>query len=147
MSDEITLLVLRMAKENPTWGYDRIAGALANLGHEISDQTVGNLLKQHGIEPAPLRKRQTTWSTFIKSHWDVLAAVDFTTVEVWTKRGLVTFYLLFVMELKTRRVHFAGSTANPNSSWMRQVARNITDAEDGFLRGKRYVIMGSVRPV
>lgn len=88
-----------MAKENPTWGYDRIQGALANLGHAISDTTVGNILKAHGIEPAPERKKTTTWKTFIKSHWDVLAAVDFTTIEVWTTRGLVTFYLLFVMEL------------------------------------------------
>jgi len=110
ISDEVKQLVLRMAKENPDWGYDRIQGALGNLGHEISDQTVGNILKAHGIEPAPERKRQTTWKTFLKAHWDVLGAIDFTTVEVWTKGGLVTFYLLFVMELKTRRVHFAGCT-------------------------------------
>ncbi len=100
-------LILRFAKENPTWGYDRIQGALANVGYHISDTTVGNVLKAHGIEPAPDRKRQTTWRTFIRAHWDVLAAIDFTTIEVWTKGGLVTFYLLFVMELKTRRVHFA----------------------------------------
>ena len=78
---------------------DRIQGALANVGYHISDSTVGNVLKEHGIEPAPDRKRQTTWKTFIKSHWDVLAAIDFTTIEVWTKGGLVTYYLLFVMEL------------------------------------------------
>ena len=102
---EIVDLILRFARENPSWGYDRIQGALANVGHRISDTTVGNVLKQHGIEPAPDRKRQTTWKTFIKSHWDVLAAIDFTTVEVWTKGGLVTYYLLFVMELATRRVH------------------------------------------
>jgi putative transposase len=99
VAKETEELVLRMAKENPTWGYDRIQGALANLGHAISDTTVGNILKAHGIEPAPERKKTTTWKTFIKSHWDVLAAVDFTTIEVWTTRGLVTFYLLFVMEL------------------------------------------------
>ena len=103
-SEEITQLVLQMARENPSWGYDRIVGALANLGHQISDQTVGNILKAHGIEPAPERKRQTTWKTFIQSHWDVLGAIDFTTIEVWTKGGLVTFYLLFVMEIATRRV-------------------------------------------
>ena len=95
-------LILRFAKENLDWGYDRIQGALANVGYHISDTTVGNVLKEHGIEPAPDRKRQTTWKTFIKSHWDVLAAIDFTTVEVWTKGGLVTFYLLFVMELKPK---------------------------------------------
>jgi len=132
---------LQMARENPSWGYDRIVGALANLGHQISDQTVGNILKAHGIEPAPQRKRQTTWKTFIQSHWDVLGAIDFTTIEVWTKGGLVTYYLLFVMELATRRVHFAGCTPNPDGRWMQQIARNLTDVEDGFLKGKRYVLM------
>jgi len=134
-------LILRFAKENPSWGYDRIQGALANVGYHISDTTVGNTLKAHGIEPAPDRQRQTTWATFLKAHWNVLAAIDFTTVEVWTKGGLVTFYLLFAMELKSRRVHFAGCTTNPGASWMKQVARDLTNFEDGFLTGKRYVIM------
>ncbi len=134
-------LILRFAKENPSWGYDRIQGALANVGYHISDQTVGNVLKEHGIEPAPGRKRRTTWKTFLKSHWDVLAAIDFTTIEVWTKRGLVTFYLLFVIEVATRRVHFAGCTASPTEQWMKRVAINLTDCVDGFLLGKRYVLM------
>jgi putative transposase len=141
VADEIRALVARLASENPTWGYDRIQGALANLGHTLSDATVGNILKQHGIEPAPDRKRQTTWQTSLQAHWDVLAAVDFTTVEVWTKNGLVTVYLLFVMELATRRVHFAGCSTNPDQGWMKQVARNLTDAEEGFLNGKRYILM------
>ena len=134
-------LVLRFSKENPSWGYDRIQGALANVGYEISDRTVGNILKAHGIEPAPRRQRTGSWSTFLKAHWDVLAAIDFTTVEVWTKGGLVTFYLLFVMELKTRRVHFAGCTVNPHEAWMKQTARELTNFEDGFLNGKRYILM------
>lgn len=138
---EVEELVLRLAKENTTWGYDRIAGALANLGHELSDTTVGNILKAHGIEPAPQRKKTPRWSTFIMSHWDSLAAVDFTTVEVWTTRGLVTFYLLFVMELATRRVRFAGCTANPHGPWMKQVARELTACDDGFLKGKKYLLM------
>ena len=79
---EIVDLVVRMAKENPSWGYDRIQGALANVGYHISDTTVGNILKAHGIEPAPDRQRTGSWSTFLKAHWDVLAAVDFTTIEV-----------------------------------------------------------------
>jgi hypothetical protein len=140
-SEEITQLVLRMARENPGWGYDRIVGAPANLGHRISDQTVGNILKAQGIEPAPARKRQTTWKTFLQLHWDVLGKIDFTTIEVWTTGGLVTFYLLLVMEIVTRRVHFAGCTPNPDDLWMMQIARNVTDAEDGFLQGKRYVLM------
>ena len=138
---EVVELVLRMARENPTWGYDRIQGALANLGHDIADTTVGNILKDHGIEPAPDRKRQTTWKAFLKAHWDVLISVDFTTIEVWTHSGLVTYYLLFVMEVATRRVHFAGCTPNPDDPWMRQVARNLTDGFDGFLNGKKYLIM------
>jgi transposase InsO family protein len=130
-----------MARENPTWGYDRIEGALANLGHKISDTTVGNILRDHGIEPAPERKRQTTWKTLLKAHWDVLGATDFTTIEVWTKGGLVTIYLLFVMEVGTRRVDFVGSTTNPTKTWMKQIARNLTDSFDGFLLGKRYLLM------
>ena len=133
-----------MARENPTWGYDRIQGALANLGHEICDQTVGNILKEHGIEPAPERKRQplaTTWKSFLKSHWEALGAIDFTTIEVWTKSGLITHYVLFVMKLATRRVHFAGCTTHPNEAWMQQIARNLTDSCEGFLLGIRYVLM------
>jgi hypothetical protein len=95
VAQELIELVLRMAKENPTWGYDRIQGALANLGHSVSDSTVGNILKAHGIEPAPDRRRQSTWKTFLEAHWDVLASIDFTTIAVWTKSGLVTCYLLF----------------------------------------------------
>jgi putative transposase len=134
-------LILRFARDNPTWGYDRIQGALANVGYGISDTTVGNVLKSHGTEPAPDRRWQTTWKTFLKAHWEVLAAIDFTTVEVWTTKGLVTFYLLFVMELTTRRVHCAGITTNPNEVWMKQIARNLTAADDSFLCGKRYLLM------
>jgi transposase InsO family protein len=141
ITEEVKELVLRLAKENPRWGYDRIQGALANLGQVLSATTVANILKEHGIEPAPERKRQTTWKTFLKAHWQVLAAVDFTTIEVWSSRGLVTCYLLFVMELATRRVHFAGVTPNPDEAWMKQIARNLTAESEGFLLGKRYVLM------
>ena len=106
-------LVIQMARENPSWGYDRIQGALANLGHEISGQTVGNILKDHGIEPASTRRCTVDWPTFLKAHWDVLASIDLTTLEVWTKSGLVTYYLLFVMELRSRRVHFSGLHRQP----------------------------------
>ncbi len=93
-------LTLQFAKENPTWGFDRIQGELSKVGYVICDTTVSNILKEHGIEPAPTRKRTGSWATFLKSHWDVIAAIDFISVEVWTKGGLVTFYLLFVMERK-----------------------------------------------
>ena len=141
VAQEIVELVLRMAKENPTWGYDRIQGSLSNLGCPVSAKTVGNILKAHGIEPAPDRKRQSTWKSFLEAHWDVLASIDFTTIETWTKSGLVTVYLLFVMELATRRVFFAGCTANPDEQWMIQVARNLSDANDGFLGDKKYLLM------
>jgi putative transposase len=98
VSDEVVDPVLRIARENPGWGYDRIQGALANLGHLISNTWVGSILKAHGVDPAPDRRRQSTWKSFLQAHWDVLASVDFTTIEVWTKGGLVTVYLLFVME-------------------------------------------------
>jgi transposase InsO family protein len=141
VSKEVVEQVLRIARESPSWGYDRIQGALANLGHRVSDTTVANILKAHGIEPAPERRRRSTWKNLLEAHWDVLASVDVTTIEVWTKRGLVTCYVLFVMELATRRVKLAGLTANPDEAWLLQVARNVTDAEQGFLRGKKYLLM------
>ncbi len=93
----IVNLALQFAKENPTWGCDRIQGEIAKIGYHICDTTVSNFLKSHGIDPAPDRKRTGSWATFLKSHRDVLAAINFTSVEVWTRNELVTFYLLFVM--------------------------------------------------
>lgn len=90
--DEVKQLVTRIIKENSFWGYDRIADAVGNVGYKISDESVRNILKEQGIEPTPDRKFQTKWSKFLKAHWEVLAAIDLTTVEVWTKGGLVTFY-------------------------------------------------------
>ncbi|MCP4855009.1 MAG: hypothetical protein GY903_11005, partial [Fuerstiella sp.] len=108
---EVIDAIVRFARENPTWGDDRIQGALRNVKYHISDSTVANVLKAHGIEPAPDRQRTPAWSTFLKAHWDSIFATDFTTVEVcWTRNGLVTFYVLAVMHLKTRRVHIAGIT-------------------------------------
>lgn len=133
-------LVLRFARENPTWGYDRIQGALANVGCRVSDTTVGNTLKQHGLEPAPDRRRTGAWSTFLKAHWETLAAIDFTACEVWTLKGLVTYYILIVIELKTRRVEIAGVTTHPDAAWMTQIARNLTD-EAGFLRECTHLIL------
>ncbi len=130
-----------MARENDTWGYDRIQGALANLGHLIAPNTVKNILKRHGIEPAPEREKRTSWATFLKAHWNVMAATDFFTVEVWTPRGLITYYVLFIIHLSTRSVHIAGVTAAPNRAFMKQVARNLTDVEDGFLLEKLFLIM------
>jgi transposase InsO family protein len=130
-----------MARENVSWGYDRIQGALANLGHIVAPNTVKNILKRHGIEPAPEREKRTSWTTFLKTHWDVMAATDFFTVEVWTPRGLVTYYVLFIIHLSTRSVHIAGLTTAPDGAYMKQVARNLIDVGDGFLSKSRYLIM------
>jgi len=133
-------LIVRLARENRSWGYDRIVGALANLGYTVSDQTVGNILKRHGLPPAPERKTTTTWKEFIRTHLDVLVATDFFTAEVWTLGGLVTYYVLFFLQLSSRQVHVAGVTPHPNEAWMMQVARHMTMEEWGFLSPGQYLI-------
>jgi putative transposase len=140
VSPEVEALVVRLARENRGWGYDRIVGALANLGYQVSDQTVGNILRRHDIAPAPERSRTTTWKEFIKSHMDVLAGADFFTVEVLTWRGLVTYYVLFFIEAGSRRVWLGGITRHPDSCWMEQVARNATMQDTGYLNGCRYLL-------
>jgi putative transposase len=140
IDQELEALVVRMARENRSWGYDRIVGALANLGHTISDQSVGNILKRHGLPPAPERKTTTTWKEFIRTHMDILVATDFFTAEVWTLGGLVTYYVLFFIHLGSRKVHIAGMTPHPNAAWMMQVVRNVTMEEWGFLAPGQYLI-------
>src|SRR6266487_4454743 len=136
----IEALVIRMAEENRDWGYRRIQGALANLGHVLAHGTIANILKHHGIEPAPERSRKTTWKEFLSRHWGQIVASDFFTVEVWTRAGLQRFVVLFFIELSTRRVEVGGITRVANGLWMTQIARNLTDAVDGFFIGKRYLI-------
>ena len=140
IDDEIEQWVMRMAKENSDWGYDRIVGAMANPGYRLSDQTVGNILQRHGILPAPERKRTTTWADFIRVHMAVLAGTDFFSVEVLTLCGLVTYYVLFFIRLESRRVEVAGITQHPNEAWMKQIARNVTMDEWGFLDNCSYLI-------
>jgi Homeodomain-like domain len=137
---EIEALVVRFARENRGWGYDRIVGALANLGHSVSDRTVGNILRRHDLEPAPQRSRGTTWHEFIRRHMDVLAGMDFFTVEVLSWRGLATYYVLFFIELESRRVWLGCITQHPDAGWMQQVARNATMEESGYLNGRRYLL-------
>jgi putative transposase len=141
VSEAVEQLVVRMAEENPTWGYQRIQGALANLGHRIDKITVRNILRRHHLEPAPQRRHAgMSWAQFLTQHWEVLAATDFFTLEVATWHGLVTYYVLFVMELATRRVEIAGITPHPTAAFMQQCARQLTDPFDGFLLGKRYLL-------
>jgi hypothetical protein len=140
ISREVEQLIVRMAKENRDWGYDRIAGALANLGYEICDQTVGNVLQRHGLPPAPERKRTTTWSAFIRTHLALLAGTDFFTAEVLTLGGLVTYYVLLFIHLESRRVDVAGITVHPDEPWMKQMARNVTAEGYGALQDCRYLL-------
>ena len=140
IDSELGRLIVRMARENPGWGYDRIVGALANLGHEISDQTVGNILRRHGVPTAPERKHTTGWADFIRAHMAVLAGTDFFSVEVLTLRGLVTYYVLFFIRLESRQVEIAGVTRHPAEGWMKQIARNVTLEGWGFLEGCRYLL-------
>ncbi len=135
---EIQRLIVRMALENPRWGCTRIRGALMNLGHEVGRNTIKRVLAENGIDP--VGRRPMAWKTFLRAHWGAIAATDFFTVEVVTWRGLVRYFVLFVIDLKSRRVEIAGITASPNGDWMQQVARNLVDCEDGFLLGSHYLI-------
>ena len=137
---ELAELVVRMAVENPQWGYTRLRGALSNLGHDIARNTVKRILHDHGIDPAPERARRTKWKAFLQAHWDGLAAADLFTVEVLTLAGLRRYLVFFVIELKTRRVHIAAIHPQPGGAWMEQMARNLTDPVDGFLRTARHLI-------
>src|SRR5712664_1815026 len=137
---EVAQLIIGMAGENRDGGCDRIAGALANLGDEISDQTVGNVLQRHGLPPAPERKRTTTWAAFVRTHLALLAGTDFFTAEVLTLRGLVTSYVVFFIHLENRRVDIAGITVHPDARWMKQIARNATMDDCGALRDCRYLL-------
>jgi transposase InsO family protein len=137
---EVEQLIVRMAEENRDWGYDRIAGALANLGYKVCDQTIGNVLQRHGLPPAPERKRTTTWQAFIRTHLALLAGTDFFTAEVLTLRGLVTYHVLFFIHLESRRVAIAGITVHPDELWMKQMARNVTMEGYGILRDCRYLL-------
>ena len=133
-------LVLRMAAENPSWGYGRIHGELKKLKYDVSWQTVRRVMLDHGLLPAPDKPYKTTWKTFLQSHWECITACDFFTVEAWGLKGLTRYLVFFVIELSTRKVEIAGIHADPCETQMRQWARNLTDAEDGFLKDKRILI-------
>jgi putative transposase len=137
---EVEDLVVRMARENRSWGYDRIVGALQHLGYTISDQTVGNILKRHSIPPAPERQKTTTWREFIRFHMDVLMATDFFTTEVWAWGVLVTYYVLFVTRLASYNVHGASEILQSTARWMMQISHNIMIAAWGVLKWDRRLI-------
>lgn len=134
---EIERLVVRMAGENPTWGYTRIQGALQNVGHRVGCSTIARILRAHGLPPVP--QRHTSWQTFLRAHWGAIAGADFFTTEVWTWQGLVTYYTVFVIDVASRRVVLAGSTPWPNDLFMRQVVRSLV-MHEGFLAAHRVLI-------
>ena len=119
-------------------GYTRIRGALKNVGHRVGRSTIARILKAHGLPPVP--ERPTSWQTFLRAHWGAIAGADFFTTEVWTWRGLVTYYTVFVLDLASRRVQIVGSTPCPNALFMCQVGRTLTAADEGVLAGHRVLI-------
>jgi transposase InsO family protein len=137
----ITKHVVRMARENLTWGYDKIQGALKNLGHIVCPNTIKAVLRRNGITPAPDRGRRTPWKTFLKAHARSIFAADFFATEVWAMRGLVTHYTLIVIHHATRAVRIVGTTVHSGELFMDQIAQLLTDPLDGFLRHARFLII------
>ena len=128
---EIRQLVVQLATENPTWGYTRIQGALEHLNHRVARSTIAKVLREQGLPPVP--ERPTSWQTFLRAHWEHLVGADFFTTEVWTVRGVVTYYTLFVIELASRRVRIVGSTPHPDGPFMHQIARELVATNEGAL--------------
>jgi len=139
-ANEIRELVLRIAGENPGWGYTKIRDALRGLKIEIGRTTVANILAEAGIEPAPERNRKRTWKHFLRSHWETLYSCDIFAVETLGVFGSVRHMVFFVMELRTRAVHVAGVRIEPDGAWVMQIARNLLDPVDGFLRRATHLI-------
>jgi transposase InsO family protein len=139
-ANSVRKLVKQMSEENPSWGYGRICGELRKLGFKIHWQTVRRVMLDLGLLPDPDRPYKTTWKTFIQSHWESIAAADFFTTEAWGIKGLTRYLVLFVIDISTRRVQIVGIHADPCETQMIQWARNLTDAQDGFLKGKRILI-------
>ncbi|MDQ8207922.1 integrase core domain-containing protein [Coraliomargarita sp. SDUM461003] len=131
---------IKFAEENASWGYGRIQGAFSNFGYEVSETTVGNMLRAAGIPPSEERMKRSTWKQFVRSHMATMCVADFLTTEVWTMRGLVRYHTLFVMNLAKSRVQIAQISCQMNGQVMAQVARNLTDSEDGFLYKMEYFV-------
>jgi len=138
-ADEIRELILKIARETGA-GYTKILGELKKLDiNSISRSTVVNILKEYGLDPGP-KRGERTWDEFVKQHAETLWATDFFSKKVWTKGGLVEFFVLFFIHVATRRVHLAGMTPNPNSAWVEQQARNMTMFFDELPEKPTHVI-------
>lgn len=133
---EIEQLILRFVREND-WGYGKIVGELRKLGHQVSDQTIANILKRHGIPPLPERKPSLSWQHLMTHYKDQLLACDFFTIETLF---LQTIYVLFFIEIGSREVHFAGCTPHPNKRWVTQQARQIIWKLDEQESNTRFLI-------
>jgi putative transposase len=143
---DVRSLVIKLAMDNPRWGYTKIRDALhTGLGIEVGRSTVANIQAEAGIEPAPERKRTRTWKQFIKAHWDSLCGCDFFAVETLGLTGTVRYMVSFVIVVKTRAVEIAGIATSPDGTWIEQMARNLTDSVDGFLRNAMYLIHDRIR--
>src|SRR6266516_4222184 len=130
------ILVLRLAGENPRWGYQRIVGELAGIGQPVSAMTVAKILREGGVSPASARA-QLSWREFLRTHAASMIACDFFTVEaLWLGR----LYVLFFIELGTRRVHLAGCTPNPDGAWMVQQARQLAWSLPERSRPMRFLV-------
>ena len=140
ITEEIVNLVIQFKKENPRWGYQKITDQIVYLGYKISKSTVKNILIENGYDPEPDLTVKSTWHEFIKSHWEVLTACDFFTVELLVGRKLIRCTIFFVIELSTRKVFFAPIKLQPDGDYMKQIARILTDYENGFLNSKKYLI-------
>jgi len=140
ISDYLRQLIIYMAKDNKHLGGKSLHGYLKYLGLQVSPSTINRILREHGIEPCPDRPERTTWNEFIKRHWDSLSAIDFFTKEVYTIHGLVRYMVLVVIDYKTRKVEIAGIIPQAHGDWMKQMARNLTDPIDGFLKDKKYLV-------
>ena len=138
--EEIRDLVIELARDNVSWGYTKIRDALRALKIRLGRTTIADILNEAGLEPAPEREKKRTWKQFLEAQWDTLYACDFFSVETLGLFGPVRHMVFFVMELRTRRVHIAGIRIDPDGEWMKQIARNLTDAFDGFLLNADYLI-------
>ena len=140
ITPEIVNLVIQFKKENPRWGFQQITDQIEYLGYEISKTSVKNILIENGYDPEPDLTVRSTWHEFLKSHWDVMTACDFFTIELLVGRKLIRCTVFFVIEFSARKVFFAPIKLQPDGKYMNQVARILTDCEDGFLKGKRFLI-------
>ena len=141
ISDELKQIIIDMAKDNKHLGYRKLHGYLKYLGYKASPTTISRVLHEYGIDPSPKRAKRTSWNEFIKTHWESLAAVDFFTTEIYTLKGLVRYMVLVAIDYKTRKIEIAGIIQQANGEWMKQIARNLSNSFNGFLKDKKYLII------